>query len=137
MNQNFAGKRLRWSPFLIKLQGFRPSGLQFIKEIPKQVFSCEIFKNTYCILKNICKRLLLNKRKTPAIWHKVLRGFHVTFAKFIRTAPVAASVCHEVCFCVNPNNMLRFLGVVFFLGRGWEGVGSIYRLSLIFQEELI
>ena len=44
----FTGKHLCWSLFLIKLQ---TSGLQlYQKEIPTQVFSCEIcelFKNTY------------------------------------------------------------------------------------------
>ena len=45
----FTGKHLCWSPFLIKLQAFRP--VFFLKkETPAQVLSyefCEIFKNAY------------------------------------------------------------------------------------------
>ena len=38
----FARKHQCWSHFLIKLQAFRPSGLQlYQKEIPTQNFSCE------------------------------------------------------------------------------------------------
>ena len=42
--QNFAifsGKNLCWSLFLIKLQAFRPLGLQLYEKTPTQVFSCE------------------------------------------------------------------------------------------------
>ena len=44
---NFTGKNLCWSLFLKKLQAFRQT---YQKEIPTQVFFCEIceiFKNTY------------------------------------------------------------------------------------------
>ena len=40
---NSTGKQLCWSLFLIKLQAW---GLQLhLKETPKQVFSCEIYKS--------------------------------------------------------------------------------------------
>ena len=48
---NFIGKHLCWSLFLIKLQAWRPVGLQcYEEEIPTQLFTCEIweiFKNTF------------------------------------------------------------------------------------------
>ena len=48
---NFTRKQLCWGLFLIKLQAFRPLGLQYYqKEAPTQVFSCEImqiFKYTF------------------------------------------------------------------------------------------
>ena len=66
----FTGKHLRWSPFLIKFQSFRPATL---KVTPMKVFYCDyckIFKNSFFHrTPPLAASVTCERRSYFKIWH--------------------------------------------------------------------